>query len=381
MPSRRIAVIQGGGDTSAALVVAGINDFRREHPGWELRQHYAVPSTQAEIVDMLDWKADGYLVCTSELPDALRQERHRVVGIRHQVSSHGVLLDELAIGELAARHLVDIGVPNLAWLSHPAASPASWLRLREEGCRLGLQRLGRTGVPIVWEIGRPPTERLSACCDRLLAIPGQVALYTQNDWFANEIEERLLTHGVAIPDRIALLGTDDLPGSATLTVPLSSVQPGHRSAGYAGARLLQRLIDDPRLPPVHERIAPEGIAIRDSTDPIRIADPEVASMLRFMRGSLDEAVAVDDIIAGCDGSRRSLEMRFKRVVGRGIHQELTRQRIERAKTLLVESQDGIADIAAACGFADAAHLAALFRRATGESPSAWRRTRTRTRQA
>ena len=52
---------------------------------------------------------------------------------------------------------------------------------------------------------------------------------------------------------------------------------------------------------------------------------------------------------------------------------VTRHRITRAKQMLLLTEDPIAEIALACGFADQSHLTRLFRRTVGRPPGVWRR--------
>lgn len=55
------------------------------------------------------------------------------------------------------------------------------------------------------------------------------------------------------------------------------------------------------------------------------------------------------------------------------HEYVIQCRIARAKTLMLETEISLAQIALECGLADQAHLSRLFRRRVGISPSAWRR--------
>jgi len=59
-------------------------------------------------------------------------------------------------------------------------------------------------------------------------------------------------------------------------------------------------------------------------------------------------------------------------LGTTPHQYLIQQRIERAKQLLKQSNDAIADIAILCGFNNHSHLSKYFRQLTGTTPSAYR---------
>jgi AraC family transcriptional regulator len=50
-------------------------------------------------------------------------------------------------------------------------------------------------------------------------------------------------------------------------------------------------------------------------------------------------------------------------------------RIEEAKRRLAQSDDGLTTIALAAGFSHSQHFSTTFRRATGMTPSAFRRSR------
>ncbi len=64
---------------------------------------------------------------------------------------------------------------------------------------------------------------------------------------------------------------------------------------------------------------------------------------------------------------------FKETFGDTPHGYIVRLRLELAQKLMLATEEPLSQIALASGLADQAHLAKLFRRAVGETPSAWRR--------
>jgi AraC family transcriptional regulator len=64
---------------------------------------------------------------------------------------------------------------------------------------------------------------------------------------------------------------------------------------------------------------------------------------------------------------------FKLRAGMGPAHYVRVRRIERAKRMMRESRNSLAQIAVACGFSDQPHLSRLFRRHVGVTPGEWRR--------
>ena len=76
-------------------------------------------------------------------------------------------------------------------------------------------------------------------------------------------------------------------------------------------------------------------------------------------------------VAGCgvDHFRRVFRLTF----GCSPHDYVRRRRVEAAKSMLVATDDGIGEIALACGFSDQSHLTRCFKRYEGATPARWRR--------
>jgi AraC-like DNA-binding protein len=156
-------------------------------------------------------------------------------------------------------------------------------------------------------------------------------------------------------------------------VPISSVYIGHREIGRQGAAMLDELISDPSRPPEHRLVAAARVVERASTNAVAVGDPEVAAVLRAIRVRAGEPFTVADAIAAASLSRRAIEGRFRRVLGRSILDEIHRLRIARATAMLGDPQRSVQSVAADCGFATAAHFTIVFRRITGLPPTQWRK--------
>ena len=97
------------------------------------------------------------------------------------------------------------------------------------------------------------------------------------------------------------------------------------------------------------------------------------SEVRFIREHACDGISVAQVLESVPLSRRSLETHFKKLLGRTPHDEIVRVQIERAKQLLAQTELPLKAIAARLGFRHPEYLNVLFRRATGQTPGAYRR--------
>ena len=81
-----------------------------------------------------------------------------------------------------------------------------------------------------------------------------------------------------------------------------------------------------------------------------------------------------ELAALCRLSASRFAHAFKASIGVAPHRWLLQRRIERAKSLLKDSGEPLADIALRCGFADQSHFTRVFKRREGASPGVWRET-------
>jgi len=157
--------------------------------------------------------------------------------------------------------------------------------------------------------------------------------------------------------------------------PMTSIDVNAEQIGYESAALLDRMMSGEAAPPDAVSVPPRGVVARPSTNTLFSGDAEVDRAVAFIRENAARRLLVSDITTHVSVSRALLEPRFKRGVGRTIHQEIQRVRLNRAKALLVGSALPIKQVAAAAGFASVPYLTRVFHKATGETPGEYRRRR------
>lgn len=93
----------------------------------------------------------------------------------------------------------------------------------------------------------------------------------------------------------------------------------------------------------------------------------------LMETYLDGRTGLEMLAAECRLSRAHFARAFKISTGMSPMRWLTTQRIERAKILLLHTEQSLEEIAGSCGFANASHLTRSFVQIAGTPPGAWRR--------
>src|SRR5262249_10872025 len=88
----------------------------------------------------------------------------------------------------------------------------------------------------------------------------------------------------------------------------------------------------------------------------------------FVRTNLASELTIDRLAMLVNMSPFHFARCFKQTTGLTPHQFVTRERIERAKTMLAQGRQPIGDIGMAVGFSSQSHFADVYRRVTGTSP-------------
>lgn len=101
----------------------------------------------------------------------------------------------------------------------------------------------------------------------------------------------------------------------------------------------------------------------------------VQRAIGYMEHHLNAPVPVSDVAAFVGVQPRQLQYAFMASTRETPSAYWRKLRLDRARKLLTNSTHSIHAVAEACGFADASHLIAWFRKQYGETPSAYRKRR------
>jgi LacI family transcriptional regulator len=211
----------------------------------------------------------------------------------------------------------------------------------------------------------------------LRRLPRPVGLLAVHDRFGVELIELCNELDIDVPGEIAVVGVDNDDLACELSFPpLSSVMTSAEQVGYAAAETLDRFMQ--RGPEAMEgfediHIPPIRVAVRASSDTFAMDDEMVHAAVRWIGEHADEPISVEDVVTALNVNRRTLEMRVRKALGRTPLSEIHRQHIQRAKSILADTEIPVGQVSEQAGFRSPQRFAVVFSRETGMTPSEYRK--------
>jgi AraC-like DNA-binding protein len=123
---------------------------------------------------------------------------------------------------------------------------------------------------------------------------------------------------------------------------------------------------------VHRREANE-FPERVQTGDRHLAPWQTRRVIEFVEENLGGKIRLEDMAKATRLGSRQFSRAFSRDFRESPYAYVLGRRIERAKEMMLLTEESLASIALRCGLSDQPHLTRLFRRLVGESPASWRR--------
>ena len=286
--------------------------------------------------------------------------------------------DDRLVGKTVANYFLGRGFRNFGYYGLPPAIATVW----DESRKIGFSEAVRTagfncaifeGTAMDWGQMHQP-QHLQALEKWIISLSRPTAILASIDAFAYEILRLALKAKIRVPDEMAVCGVDNRVWICTLANPtISSIPLDGQRAGNEAMDMLLGMIKSGSLesPPCY--IEPLPIVHRESTDTYAFPDEAVVGALNFIRDNAHRHIGVEDILDHLLVSRRSLEVRFKKLTGVTLQNHIWFSHVERAKKLLLESAQPMYKICENSGFRSAAVFNVVFRRLVGTTPTNFRR--------
>ena len=279
------------------------------------------------------------------------------------------IFDAAAIAEMALRELSAGRPPCYAVIGHP--NPFRWSRRRVRAFRDAVRASGaKCLAPFVRPLspGESPDDFAARLAPRLAKLPEHCAVFTVDDYTASLVVLAARAARRHIPKSLTLVSVDNFADICEAAAPpISSIQLDFEREGFLAARALEGGMEGDIL------IRPLCVVRRKSTSGRGRHESRILEAVEMIRREACDGLTAASLIARMGCSRSLFEMRFREAMGHSVLDEILHVRLERAFTLLAQTDMPIGAIPSFCGFRSYAALDFLFRTRFRMSMREWRK--------
>jgi LacI family transcriptional regulator len=285
----------------------------------------------------------------------------------------GIHVDNVAVGRIGARHLLDKGLRHFGFWGQTLPLHA---RQRRDGFVSELKKAGFSCSVCELEPKAVPWREGSnlAVMQWMTSLPKPAGVMAWFIYRAIAAQYVCRLAKIAIPEEVALIGVEeDRLSQLQCHVPLTSIDVNAKRVGYKAMEMLVRMIRTGRRPARHVLVPPGNVIARQSTDILAIENRELAEAMRFIKNNSDKPISVGDVLKAVPISRRQLEIQCQKFLGRTPRQQIRHEQVERAKVLIEDYDVSLGEIAEMSGFKFQVSFTNIFKSLTGCTPMEFRR--------
>lgn len=272
-----------------------------------------------------------------------------------------------SIGRMAAEHLLEKGLKSFAFLG---LENKRFSDRRQKGFAKALA----DRKPEVLILPSKMWDWFDLVLGWANALPKPTGVFCAGDNEARVFLSVCRSHGIRVPDELVVIGGNNEEDVCLSCIPqLTSIPNRAREVGWSAMDILVRQLRRPGKLPSDKVVEPLDPIPRESTNILfGVTDPEIEKLLQFIRENIQNRIGVEEVAARYRGSRRTLETRFRRELGRTPLEEIHRVRLNVIKRLLSDTTLSLNDVARESGIGTINHLCVFFKKHTGFSPGAYR---------
>ncbi|GGY60469.1 XylR family transcriptional regulator [Pseudoduganella albidiflava] len=380
--THRIALLFNANKIFDREVITGIAGYLAStRTAWDL---FLEEDFRLRLAGIDGWQGDGIIADFDDplVASALASTRVPLVAVGGSYENAAdypagvpyVATDNFKLVKLAYDHLIEAGLRNIACFSLPAAQENRWAQEREKAyCKLLLRDKLQ---PEVYRGHATSAQHWSEAVEQQIAwlhsLPKPVGIIAVTDARARQLMQACALAGIEVPEQVAVIGIDNDPLARMLTrIPMSSVIQGAQEMGRTAAHLLDQMLHGVRLPDTRILVPPAGINVLASSKHEAGKHPHVMRARHFIRQYACQGIKTDQVAEYVGISRSSLEAHFRAELGRSVHDEILRLRLEAATGFLARGGCNLADVAVRCGFTSSQYMHSVFKRELGCTPRAW----------
>jgi len=350
-------------------ILDGITRYAHQRSDWRIS---FFDRERKELADLVGtWKGDG-IICTatdSRFRDAALKRDIPIINVTGRSNDPAfinVIGDDRSAGAAAAKFLLDRGFQSFGFIRR--RENAIFSTERSRGFTDTIAAAGFKAA--VFAVAPSGDDELTEWISQL---PRPLAIATSGDRQASMAIEACFNLGLRVPEEVAILGTGNYEQLCELCSPtLSSLDIDMARRGFEAAQLLNEIFEGKPRPEQAILVPHAHVVERGSTGAYAFKDGDVVAALRFIRENATRTINVRDVVAATKISRRSLEGRFNKLIGRTLHDEIWKAHFDLATRLLASSDLSLQETAERSGFRTASALVNLFRQRYGQTPKEYR---------
>lgn len=286
-----------------------------------------------------------------------------------------IIEDCRTTGQMAAEHLLSKGLRNFGFCGFDSMfwsrerGAGFYDRIIENGHSVFVYNQPKKKSDRTWENEKPILRKW------LISLPKPIGLMCCIDERSDQVSEICKVEGIHVPEEVAIIGVDNDEMICELSSPpLTSISFNSEGIGFQAANLLAKLIKGQKIPNTEELITlPTYVVQRQSTEITSVEDSDVAEAIAYITKNAGRSISVMEVLHTVAVPRRTLERRFRTLVGNSIYQEIQNERIKRIESLLIETNMTVTEIAYSMGFSNPNEMTRFFNNKRKISPTSFRK--------
>lgn len=328
------------------------------------------------------WKPDGMIASVTNPAMLRRVERMKIKTIAVHMWSEGklptVTVDEEAIGRCGAEHLMAQGLKHFAYFNMDRPNDT----VRERGFvqtlevhGLGCTRFRDSHSPMTWNsmdqemAAEAVRGRHGTLSQWLMSLPKPVGILAFNDYVASVLIQVCQSIGLELSRQVAIVGVDNDPLICELNqMTISSVSTHMENVGRVAAQMLDRLMNGQAMPSPVIRTPVVGVIQRQSSRVLDTSDEVLAAATKYIRQNAHRPFGVKEMADALAVSSKTLQRRFRKIMGRRMLTEIYLAHVERAQQLMLTTDLPLTQIARRSGFGSPQQFFLMFKKLVGTSP-------------
>lgn len=304
-------------------------------------------------------------------------QRMPVVQLENPVfrSDAAISIDNEAIADCAFSHFRKRGFTDYAYVCSDNPKESAHSCEREKAFRSAAENAGFTCQIYRFRrqtSPRPQMSKLHPLSKWLSGLPKPCAVMTYSDDIALLTIDACHYAHLAVPEQIQIIGVDnDLAICENAQPEITSIWPDFYEAGRRAAEILHKIILNGRpAKAITLKYGVRAIVERTSTVDLRGGGRLVSLANSYLRQNFRSRLSISDLAKSLNVSRRLLEIRYREIMGRTVHEEWSRLRLEEAKRLL-SARLPVESVFERCGFSTVAAFRKAFKSHCEVNPSEW----------